>query len=271
MKVTKTKFKKRGLSSKKSLVKKAVAKVKIHELKKIVKQVNKERTENKEAYHTSNSSSLTFVNGGINSTADMLQIVPNVTQGTGDASRVGDQCRIQNFSIKGYLKLNINQSFNSTTLPSVIARLFVVSLKTKPNYTEASSSATPLSGLLKKGGSTTGWTGVLSDIYANVNSELWTTHYDKVFYLNQPFLLQPPTLNAISLPVDIKNTIKFFHIKLKCKDKLIKYDSNISTGLLPTNYGPMLLLGYAFADGSSVDLASNLGLHFDSYMSYEDA
>lgn len=238
-----------------------------------VRQVIHKQAETKHAFHQSSSGSLTYFNSGINSTGDMLQIIPNITQSTADNGRIGDQIRAQSMNLKGYLKLDINTSGASNSdLTSVVARLFVVSLKTKLNYTEASSSATPLNALLKKGGSTVAFTGLLSDIYAPVNTDLFTVHHDRKFYLNQSMIQNfNSTTNAI-VPLDVKNTVKFFNLNIRCKNKLLKYDANVSSGLLPTNYGPMFLLGYSFLNGASGDVISaRVGTQFDVMFSYEDA
>ncbi|AIF34792.1 hypothetical protein [Sewage-associated circular DNA molecule-2] len=202
----------------------------------------------------------------------MVQIIPNISQGTGDNARIGDQIRLQSLLIRGYIKLDINTSGASVSdLSAVYCRLMVLSLKTKQNYTDASSSATPLSNLLKKGGTTTSFSGVLSDIYAPVNTDLFTVHAERRFYLNQSMLQNfNSTTNAI-VPIDIKNTVKFFRIPLKVKGKLIKYDSGISGGVLPTNYGAFLVLGYSFLNGASPDtLSMRVGMQFDTIMNYED-
>lgn len=240
-------------------------------LTKIIKRVIKDTVEDKQAFH-STGDTLTYFNSGITSTGDMIRILPNVTQGTADNNRIGDQIRAQSLNIKGYVKLDPNTLWNDNALPTVFCRLFVVSLKTKPNYTEASSSATPLSGLLRKGGTTVGYTGILSDMFAPVNTELWTVHEDRKFYLSQDALHQPATLGPISVSMNLKNTVKFFNISVKCKNKLLKYDSNVSSNLLPTNFGPMILLGYTFLNGASPDTVSTrVGMEFISTLTYEDA
>lgn len=240
-------------------------------LTKLIKSVIHKQAESKHAFLTTGNT-LTYFNSGVNSTGDMLQVLPNITQGTGDNSRIGDQIRAQSLNIKGYVKLDINNTgVSNSDLTSVICRMMVVSLKSKPNYTEATSSSTPLSGLLKKGGSTTAFTGILSDIYAPINTDLWTIHTDRKFYLNQSHIQNfNSTTNAI-VATDVKNTIKFFNIGLKCKNKLLKYDSNISSALLPTNYGPIFLLGYSFLNGASPDvIGARVGLQFDSTFTFED-
>lgn len=241
-------------------------------LKKMIRKVIHEQAENKQAFSSLGGSSLVYYNSGISATGDMVSVLPNVTAGTADNNRIGDQIRAQKLNLRGYIKLDINTSGASNSdLTSVIARLFVVSLKSKPNFTEASSSSTPLSGLLKKGGTTTGFTGVLSDIYAPVNTDLWTVHADKRFYLNQSMIQNfNSTTNAI-VPLDVKNTVKFFNINVKCKNKLLKYDSNVSSGLLPTNYGPIFILGYSFLNSASPDVISaRVGVNWVSTFDFED-
>ena len=45
----------------------------------------------------------------------------------------------------------------------------------------------------------------------------------------------------------------------------------MSSALLPTNFGPMLLVGYAFLDGSPPDTSNaNLGIYYDVDMVYQD-
>lgn len=241
-----------------------------------VKQVVKSLTETKQAFHNSGNS-LTFFNSGIDSAGDMLQVVPNIAQSVADNGRIGDQIRSQRLNIRGYLKLNINAASgtagDSTTLPNVIARLMVVSIKSRSNYADASAGVGFLSTLLKKGGTTVGFTGLLSDINAPINRDVFTVHADRKFYLNQDYV------NAIGASVpsqylaqNIKNTVKFFNINVKCKNKLLKYDEDVAGGTQPTNFAPMLLLGYSYLDGSSPDtLSTNLGMQYITTLSYEDA
>lgn len=237
-----------------------------------VKTVLHNQAETKMAYHTSSNAGLTYFNSGINSTGDMLQIIPSISQSTADNGRIGDQVRAQSLNLKGYLKFDLGTTPNDTATPTVVARLFIVSLKPKANYTEATSSATALSGLLKKGGSTVAFTGVLSDIYAPVNTDLWTVHHDRKFYLSQSFLNQPAGSGVGMVSVDARNTVKFFNLNVKCKNKLLKYDANISSGLLPVNYGPIFMLGYSYLNGASPDtLSIKLGTQYDATMTYEDA
>lgn len=237
-----------------------------------IKQVVGSLTETKQAFHSSGDSLVMF-NSGINSAGDMMQILPNISDGVLPNQRIGNQIRSQNLNVRGYIKLNINDTTDSTKLPNVIARLMVVTMKARPCYYDATGTPATLATLLKKGGTTTGFTGLLSDIYAPINRDAFTVHHDKIFYLNQSYLnvigASAPSTTVVQ---DIKNTIKFFNFNVKCKGRILKYDEDIGSDLLPSNFGPFMVLGYAYADGSAADTVStNLGLQYDAVLSYEDA
>lgn len=257
-----------------SSMRKAVSKRTNKSLVKLVKNVIHQQAETKQAYISTGDSLVKF-NSGINSTGDMIQVLPNINLGTADNARIGDQIRAQSLNIRGYVRIDPSATspyFNNAGVPNVMARLMVVSLKTKQNFTEATSSATPLNGLLKKGGTTTAFTGVLSDIYVPINTDLWTIHADRKMYLTQDYVASYGGVTAQLIPQDFKDTIKFFNINVKCKNKLLKYDSNISSALLPTNFAPILLLGYSFMNGDAPDvLLTKLGLQFDATLNYEDS
>lgn len=237
-----------------------------------IKQVVSSVAETKQAYYSSGNT-LTFFNSGIENVGDLLQIVPNIANSTEQNGRVGQTIRAKSLNVRGYIKLNVNEVSDSTKLPSVICRMMVVSLKTAPNYNEAQAQATKLATLLKKGGTTTSFSGILSDIMANINTDVWTVHHDRKFYLNQSYVnsagASPP---SVIISQDVKNTVKFFNFNVKCKNRVLKYDEDVSSDLLPTNFSPILLVGYSYLDGSAVDtISTNLGLQYNLTLNYEDA
>lgn len=230
-----------------------------------VKQIVSSLTETKQAFYTTGDAPVKF-NSGIDSLGDMRDVLPQITQSTADNGRIGDQIRAKSLNIKGFIKLDIAPTIGTTGMPNVVVRMLVVSLKSKTNFTEATSSVTPLGSLIKKGGTTTTFSGVLRDVNAPINTDMWTVHSDKKYYLKQDYV------NGSQGPMDVSNTVRFFNIRLKCKNKLLKYDSSISSALLPTNYGPMILLGYSFLDGTTPDTVNTrVGLQYDTILNYEDA
>lgn len=250
----------------------AVRRAKSTNLVRKIKQVVSSLNETKQAYYNSGNT-LTLFNSGIDAVGDLQQIVPNIANGTEDNQRIGQQIRSKSLNIKGYIKLNVNDVNDSTRLPSVIARMMVVSMKTAPNFSEAQAQAPKIGSLLKKGGTTVPFSGLLSDINAPINTDVFTVHADKKFYLNQSYVnstgVSPP---STIIAQDIRNTVKFFNINVKCKNRVLKYDEDVSSDLLPTNFAPFILLGYSYLDGSAADtLSTNLGLQYISTLNYEDA
>lgn len=269
----------RKLSTKKKVVKsKKSAKPKGNFKKQVLKVIH-DQAEDKMAYYTNNSTALEMFNSGISFSSDLKQVLPTISQGDGDNARTADQIHAKRLSIRGHIKLNPKQQAgavsNEPKISNVVARLMVLSNKVANNYDLAVNQSNMVANsLLKKGGTTVGFTGILSDINAPINTDLFTVHHDKVFYLTQDYVFTPsssaPFENS-AVAIDIKNTVKFFNINLKCKNKLLKYDSSASGSLLPTNYGPFLVLGYAYLDGTTPDVAAtNLGMQYISTLTYED-
>lgn len=265
------KYSKKTVRKSRPTVRRAIRKVKKSNFVKAVKAVIHSQAEDKQVFIQSGNN-LTYFNSGINAVGDMLQIVPAVTQGTGDSNRSGDQIRSKNLNVKGFVRLVTNEVADSTALPQVMVRLMVVSMKQCSSY-NATAFGPALAQLLRKGNTTSAFSGVLSDLYAPINTDAWTVHHDQKFYLNQSYMnAQGSSPPSTYLMHDIKNTIKFFNINVKCKNKLLKYDSGVNSGQTPVNFAPYLLLGYAYLDGTTSGdvLNTNVGMNYITTMNFED-
>lgn len=143
----------------------------------------------------------------------------------------------------------------------------IVSPRLYPNIDDAQTNAsTWMAYLLKKGGTTSGFSGTLSDLWAPINSDGIIKYYDKVFYLDAPY-----QVTAVGSTVMGKST-RFFSHSMKLRNKVLKYDSSVSGGISPTNYGPVLVLGYTHMDGSGADsLTTAVQLSFDTIFNFEDS
>lgn len=230
-----------------------------------VNKVVQRDIETKQAFH-----SITAVNynSGIDSIGDAPRILPSIAQGTNDNSRIGDQLKSQSLTVKGAIVYNPSTGQYGTYANSRIGvRMMIVQPRQYSNISDVQSNAAAwLSLLLKKGASAVGFTGVLSDLWAPINSDYIIKYYDKVFYLDAPY-----QATAVGSTLMGRST-KMFSIKLKTRNKILKYDSNVSSGQQPTNYAPVLLLGYTHMDGSAADsLTTAVQLSYDSIFNYEDA
>lgn len=255
----------------KKTVAKAVKSVRRSNFKKAVQSVMKEQVENKQAYHTNASSSLVKFNSGIDAISDMNQILPAINKGPQDNERIGERIRAQRFQVSGFMKFDYNSSAASPS-SSVGVRMMVLSLKTRSSLDSATASAAPLQALLKKGGTSTAFTGILSDLTAPINTDLFTCHYNKVTYLKQDMVFQSGTPTNSWVTSDVSRLIRFFKINLKVKNKDLKYEDSTNSGLYPTNYYPFLVIGYSYLDGTTPDvLNQKLGLEYTTTLTYEDA
>jgi len=239
-------------------------------LTKAIKTVIHQQVENKQAYR---ALSLTAFNSGIDNTGDSVAILPDVSIGTQDNARIGDQLRGQTLTLKGHI-ISLNNIPQSSANSRIAVRLMVVQPRYLSNrVTVLSNSVNWQATLLKKGGATSGFTGEISDLYAPINTDAIIKYFDKVMYLPIPQVyVGTGTTNTNTLAaIDMSKSVKFFNISLKIKNKLFKYDSTIST-VQPLNYSPTFLLGYVHLDGSAADVVNTqVSAAFDAIFSYEDA
>lgn len=231
-----------------------------------VQQVINKNLEDKQAYQA-----VTDVNynSGINSAGDLNFIIPNIANGTTDNARIGDQIRAKSLIVKGHFITNL--TFNAYSQARIGVRMMIIAPKAYNSETSAiAGSAVWLNTLLKKGATTSAFTGTTQDLYAPINTDAITKYYDRVFYVRSPYVVGTIT-DGIELSTS--TTTKFFTIRLPwCKHRLLKYDSTVDSNLAPTNYCPILVLGYSHLDNSAPDTVSTqVQLSWISTLTYQDA
>lgn len=260
------KFKPRKMN----LKKKRTYKRKATKLAKPLKVIQR-AIENKQAFTSSNA---TFFNSGIDSAGDMIQIIPNIAKSVNENGRIGNQICAKSLKIKGFLRFlpQSNTTVNTTHYGHVGIRIMILTLKSAGNYTSALQQSSSLNSLLQKGGTTVAFTGAISDLYAPINRELFTVHFNKVYYVTQSYVFTGDNITNPKVAIDVSKLVKFFNINIKCKNKILKYDSALSSDLLPSNLGMFLCAGYTYMNGDAPDsLTTNLQLSYDVIFDYEDA
>lgn len=242
-------FKKRSVKTKKPMVK-------------LIQSVINKNMEDKFAWRTVTDIAY---NSAITAQADAVSIMPSISSGTGDASRVGVQIHGKQLLIQGHMISNMTN--NSYSDARICVRMMIVTPKGYLGYTPAYNSAvTWLAYLLKKGASTTAFNGNVSDLYAPINTDAITCHYDKLIYLNSPYV---PSTPGGAYPVT--RSTKFFKISLPV-NRIFKYDSAVDSGLLPVNYNPFIILGYAHLDSSVPDtVQTQVNLSWTAQFRYQDS
>lgn len=233
----------------------------------VVKAELHKNIENKHAYHSSSESALISFNSGITALVDLQRVVPLIGRGVDPNQRIGDRITLQKLNIHGYIKFDQIFTTGINYQSAVMVRLIVASFKTANNWDTIQNdfAAVKLAGLLKKGGSTVGYTGLISDCKAPINRDIFTVHSDKKYYIHQDRMTS-------AIGSSTNNTVKFFNIPLKVKNKLLKYSDDTSGATSPTNFSPVLMIGYSYLDGTIPDLvAAECGLFYQVDMEFEDA
>lgn len=236
-----------------------------------VQQIVNKNVETKTAYTQQYN---TFFNSAINFSGDNLAIMPNISAGTSDASRIGDQIRGKRLRIKGNLMTRFTGSAGTTYYNNcrIGVRMMIVQPKMYHNKGAIdANAATWQATLLKKGSTTTGFTGIIPDLYADINRDAITVYYDKVFYVTNPYsnAVFGTTQSNLLMPT---GTCRFFRKTINLRNKLLRYDNSIDSGLTPTNFNPVCILGYCYLDGSSPDaVTTNIAMSYDCNFDYEDA
>lgn len=239
---------------------------------KIAQKVVNKNVEDKVMYQSTSESALVNFNSTISNIGDYMQLIPNCTSNADENGRVGDELTVKKFEVKGYIRFNpvFNMSTADPKACQVGVRMMILSLKKTASWDLVTSTSTPLNSLLRRGGTTVGFSGQIADLHNDINTDLFTVHHNKVFYMSQQFVGNSSTTGWFSS--EIKDQIRFFKFSMKCKNKKLIYDDDTNSGLLPTNYAPFMLLGYSFLNGSAADTVStNLGLQLQSYIYYQDA
>jgi len=244
--------------------KRAAARKPTKNFKKKVLSVIRQQVETKQGFIGQSDS----FNSGINAVGDAKKLVPSIGQGTGDYQRIGDSVTAISMTLRGAIVYNPSAGQYGTYANSRLGvRMMVVQPRQFANLGDVqASAATWMAFLLKKGGTTVAFTGILSDLWAPINTDGIIKYYDKVFYLDNPY-----QVTAIGSQ-DMKGSTRMFRRTFKLRNKKLLFDASIDGGLNATNYAPVLLIGYAHMDGSAADVATTaIQLHYDVVFNYEDA
>jgi len=260
------KYRKKAVPRKRVYKKKTVAKSSV---KTMIKKALDRRIENK---HGGTTGQLGAYQDGANTVIGSFQLLPVITQGVTESTRVGNTIKMKNIFMKGFLRYNTTGLLNVTPTNPIPyhVRIFIGKLK----YTNAAPSVSEFNGLLRTGSSNVPFnsTDGLS-LCRKVNTEQFTVYYDKIFKLGTAIPSQTSSVFNVANGIS-NNDYKLNHyIKINmtkfCKKNFI-YDNN-ATG--PTNNGLYMWAGLVDALASDITLGNTppVVLDFDIEYSFEDA
>lgn len=234
--------------------------------KTFVKQVQSIISKNNEDKSVFLAGATTAYNSLISVAGDINLIVPDVNQGTGEGQRIGDQVRVKKFTLDALIQMNLTYG-GSTAATRIGVRVFIVQPKLYMDRTTiVNNFASWLPLLLRKGNTGVPFGGLVADLYAPVNTEMITCYYDKVHYMSIPYMITQAGQSETAF------SYKHIRKEFKLRNKKLLYDSGYSSNNQPTNYSPVLLLGYAHVDGSQFDVGSSqVQMNWTTLLDYEDA
>lgn len=228
----------------------------------IAKKELHRKMEDKTAYKTLEHANY---NSGISVQTDVSTVTPFISKGTGAGNRIGEEIIAKSLNMRGYILANLGYGTLSGCRLGV--RMMIVQPRAYNGYDAVYNSyATWMGVLLRKGNTTSSFTGTTSDYLAPINSDAIITYYDKRMIVEQPV-----QYTQVGEYVTLQTT-KPFNINLKVKGKKFKYDDSVNGGLSPVDFTPVLLIGYCHLDGGAPDTVNTqIQLSYVTTLKYEDA
>lgn len=263
-------MKRRFRKGRRGVVKKAVRKARNSVFRKKVLSVIHKQAENKIAQLTQ---AYTAVPDAPRTTGvDCFQIVPSVSSSpvSGTFYRLGEKIRLRSLVVKGYFTYDPSFVIGTTNLNNMGLRIMVVQPKANKNLTDIQSNANQfVQNLLQNGSVSQQFSNsVPGSLYYPINKEMLTVYYDKVSYLNQPYIQQVTASGEVV--IDTNRLTKHFTIRIPVSNKTLLYDASMgSLGVNSTNFNPVLMFGVVQMDGFA-NAAIKGHVFYTSHMEYED-
>lgn len=252
---------KKSYTKKKSYNKKSSRPLVSMAVKKFVNRTVHANIENKIFTYYAINQPITVPQGGATGVTAVV-LVPAISQGVGQAGRIGNNCKVLSAKLDLIINLKDYAVITSTLKYPVYVRCIL--LKYRPSNVLAAFSDLSL---FQTGNTTVGCQGNLLDIMFKVNREVYTIYSDKTFLLSS-------TINSsIAAVGQYSDQMSGFSRRLKfdCSKyiKHLKYDDN-STAVTNTNL--YLVMIPTSADGTSLgSVGVPIEYHFNYEIQYEDA
>lgn len=227
----------------------------------------------------------TQYNNQPNDANDLRPLLPAIVQGgqtitsgnnrmpSNIESREGNKLHLQSIRVKGLISIPSDDLPESDDRGLICCRLLAFSCDKYKTYESMKANWTSgdqvKNSLLRQGAHSVAFDGTMAGIWLPVNSELFTTHYDKLFYLNRGQRMQIGSsindgIGAFHMP----NVYRAFSVNLRVKNKLLTYKDPES--VQPTNYGPALVLMFAYCNGAAPSSSAVPYMQFNSAARWKD-
>lgn len=249
---------KRVSFKKKKTVKKNIVSVPV---KQYVKRCISRNMETKQVTYTL---SPTYFNSGISATSELYQLIPAVAVGPGQTGRTGESIFPQKIVVRGYIVYGGNSESSANEL---IARLFCFQDKSVKSWDLKTNIQLSV---LDTGGQGQTFTGTLMNTIQPHNNDHFTFYKDSRHTFFKPYGLTNNNGVTTAITSFNRSLVWYFTITLTKKQlpQAFKYDGTD----YPTNFCPVIGLGYAYAQNDSPDtVATKILMSYTSTLYYKDA
>ena len=197
--------------------------------------------------------------------------VAGVIQQDNIESREGNSVKLK--SITANLNLLLSPTYSSESSPNAAIRYKVLILSCKKysqyntlveNFFDTAGSDNLQEHLFRDGASAVAWDENMENFDLPVNTDLFTVHAQKTGKLNRGMNVGD-SADGYTLNPMPNVTLK---LRIKCKSKQLKYDTPDST--LPTNFNPLIWVGYKAYDGTLLHSGNFFKLVGNSVIHWED-
>lgn len=157
--------------------------------------------------------------------ADFVSVMPNISQGTTENTRIGNKIKVKGLYVKGSVQVTFPSVISAaTTSLNIYVRLLCLEDK------QYLGSGVGSADILQRNGTNTQFLGYPQDLNTPVDRSRYIVHYDRVMKLQNPNWSTNTSgyINANVL------TTRFFRFRVNKKD--ISYDSN--TASTPNRFNP---------------------------------
>ncbi|AXH74974.1 MAG: coat protein [Cressdnaviricota sp.] len=180
------------------------------------------------------------------------QVMPPVATGSLRDDRRGATCRALSLRLHGKIDIpaDDNPPLGNDDRAQVYCRLMILSVKRDQLLAEVknewNTNYDPV--FFKNNAQPTPPTGKYVDMVSNINRELFTVHADKVIKLNRhyPFFPDPTSTSGAASQIP---TSRDFNISVRCKNKMLKY--NTPSTVNPSNWQPFAVCLFAYGNGAN--------------------
>lgn len=187
------------------------------------------------------------------------------------SSREGNQITLKNIIINLNLVMSPTYAEQLPSNAGIRYRVIVFSSKkysqyndTMNNYWDTAGSDNMQMNFLRDGADSKEWNEKMEDFDLPVNTEYFTVHAQRTGKMNRGVAIGDSTGSTTNMPMP-NVTLK---IPLKVKNKKLLYRDPVSN--LPSNFNPMLWIGYKAYDGTFLHSGNYFHMVGNSVVQFED-